>query len=241
MPVLTARPTPAEEALVPHKLYGILGADEQGSVGKWLRMAIMEIDWARSQNITPIVVGGTGLYMKALIEGLNEIPDISADIRQQASNDFEQMGKEGFLQRLREIDPAWVEKFTVHDKQRLIRAYAVWLGSAKPLSFWQNQSKNPSYIKDDFAIEIIELPREELYERCNARFIKMIEQGAIDQVKSLGNPPPHALLNIIGVWEISEYLQGIIPLEKAISQAQQATRNYAKRQVTWFKNQLVST
>lgn len=233
--ILTARPSVAEEARAPHKLYGLFPASEVFSAGKWLRLVKMEIDWALAEGKTPIVVGGTGLYLKALMQGIAEIPEIDISVRTQAQNDFEQMGKEAFAERLRAVDPEFFTRLKVQDKQRLIRAYAVWLGSGKPLSFWQQQKTASFYAPEQFALEIVELPREQLYARCDRRVLQMLEEGAVEEVRSL---PAGALEQVIGVRELTSYINKEIPLDVAISMMQQATRNYAKRQVTWFKNQL---
>jgi tRNA dimethylallyltransferase len=256
LPILTARPTPAEEQLAPHKLYGILNANEQPSVGKWLKFAKMEIDWALDSGTPPIVVGGTGMYIKALMQGIAEIPDIEESVRQQAENDYDSMGKEAFSERLKIVDPQFFERLKVVDKQRLVRAYSVWLGSGKPLSFWQAQELKPFYPADSFGIEIIEIDRKELYRRCDARFVKMVEMGAVEEVERIEElkkwrneekkdyPIPQflnssiPLLKVIGVAELSAYICAEISLDEATRKAQQATRNYAKRQVTWFRHQL---
>ncbi len=239
--ILTARPSPQEEASVPHKLYGTMAAHENCSAGIWLRHAKMEIDWARSQNITPIVVGGTGLYIKALTQGIAEIPDIDASIRAQAISDYEQMGKESFSERLLAIDPAFFERLKVYDKQRLVRAYEVWLGSGKSLSWWQSQAVAAPYPTNEFELTKIELPREELYERCNARFVKMLEAGALEEVgqlMTLNLPDNLPIMKTIGVRELASYLHGEINLDEAIELCQTATRQYAKRQMTWFRRQV---
>jgi len=241
LPILTARPTPEEEALVPHKLYGMLNADESPSVGKWLRFAKMEIDWARSNGQVPIVVGGTGLYIKALMEGIAEIPEIDALVRRQSDNDYAAMGKDAFMERLRAVDPQFFERLRVYDRQRLLRAYEVWLGTGKSLSWWQAREVKPAYSMDNFAIEIISLPREVLYARCDKRFEKMIEMGAVEEVRELivsCQLPVTGIAKIIGVREIIDYIQGNSSLEAATLKAQQMTRNFAKRQMTWFRNQL---
>jgi tRNA dimethylallyltransferase len=168
-----------EEALTPHRLYGAISASEPCSVGAWLNYAKMEIDWARSQGKTPIVTGGTGLYLKALMEGIAEIPEIDPAIRQQAASDYNSMGKDAFAERLRAVDPQFFERLKVYDRQRLLRAYEVWLGTGKSLSWWQSQGAVPPYAAEDFEIIKVELPREELYQRCDARFLKMIEAGAV--------------------------------------------------------------
>ncbi|MEQ1705992.1 MAG: tRNA (adenosine(37)-N6)-dimethylallyltransferase MiaA [Rickettsiales bacterium] len=243
--ILTARPTPQEETQVPHKLYGTMSANENCSAGVWLRYAKMEIDWARTQNITPIVVGGTGLYIKSLTQGIAEIPDIDASVRAQATSDYEEMGKEAFSERLRAIDPAFFERLKVYDKQRLVRAYEVWLGSGKSLSWWQSREVAPPYPAAEIEITKIELPREEIYRRCNARFEQMIEAGAVDEVSQLMalNLPDNLhnnlpIMKTIGVRELAAYLRGEMNLEQAIELCQTATRQYAKRQMTWFRNQV---
>ncbi len=239
--ILTARPTPEEEAKIPHKLYGTMAANEHCSAGVWLRYAKMEIDWARTQNITPIVVGGTGLYIKALTQGIAEIPDIDASVRAQAMSDYEQMGKEAFSERLRAIDPEFFERLKVYDRQRLVRAYEVWLGSGKTLSWWQNREVQPTYNADEIEITKIELPREEIYKRCDARFVQMIEAEAVEEVKQLmmlNLPDSLPIMKTIGVRELSAYLRGEMSLEQATELCQTATRQYAKRQMTWFRNQV---
>lgn len=238
LPILTARPTPSEEAGASHKLYGILSAEETPSVGKWLKLAKMEIDWALSQGKSPIVVGGTGLYIKALAQGIAAMPDIPPHVRQQAANDYAQMGKEAFAARLREVDPEFFTRLKVYDRQRLIRAWEVWLGSGKALSWWQAQKAEPLYPTEYFKVFRVDIPREELYRRCDARFLKMIEQGAVEEVRALLPTGGGNLNTIIGVPELSAHLRGELTLDQAIAQAQQATRNYAKRQLTWFRHQL---
>jgi len=241
LPILTARPTLEEEARAPHKLYGLLNANESPSAGKWLKWAKMEIDWALGEGRLPIVVGGTGLYLKALMQGLAEIPEIDAAVTNQAANDYEAMGKAAFEERLRVVDPAFFERLKVYDKQRLIRAYAVWLGSGKPLSFWQQQEQKPFYSADYFEVEMTLIEREELYRRCDARFVKMVEQGAVEEVAELVSSlqsPVSSLEKIIGFRELTAHLRGELTIEQAIQKAQQSTRNYAKRQMTWFRHQL---
>jgi tRNA dimethylallyltransferase len=239
--LLTARPTVEEEARVPHRLYGTLAASESCSAGKWLRLARMEIDWALSQGQQAIVTGGTGLYLKALLEGIAEIPEIASEVRAQAASDYEHMGKDEFAERLKHADPEFFSRLKVHDRQRLIRAYAVWLGTGKSLSWWQRQEAAPPYPAAYFSIELLDIPRDELYRRCDMRFTAMLEQGALEEVKqllSLHLPPDLPIMKSVGVPELAAHLRGEITLQEATAKAQQATRNYAKRQLTWFRNQL---
>lgn len=239
--ILTARPTPNEEAQAPHRLYGTLPAHIACSAGKWLEFAKMEIDWALSEKKLPVVVGGTGLYLKALLEGIAEVPEIAPQIRAQAMSDYEAMGKDAFAERLKAVDKEFFERLKVYDKQRLVRAYEVWLGSGKSLSWWQKQGATPPYPRESFEITLVELPREELYRRCDARFLKMVEEGAVEEVRallSLQLQPDLPIMKSVGIKELSVHLAGKCTLEEAIRDAQQATRNYAKRQLTWFRNQL---
>jgi tRNA dimethylallyltransferase len=239
--ILTARPTPQEEARAEHKLYGVLPASENCSAGKWLKLAKMEIDWVLGQQRLPIVVGGTGLYIKALMEGIPEMPDIPPEVRLQSMNDFEQMGKDAFAARLRDVDPEFFTRLSVYDKQRLTRAYEVWLGTGRPLSWWQKQTAQPFYPAHSFDIRLVDIPREELYIRCDERFSQMIANGAIDEVKALigmNLPGDLPAMKSVGVREIAAYVKGDMSLKEATEKAQQATRNYAKRQLTWFRNQL---
>lgn len=239
--ILTARPTPEEEALAPHKLYGIMPAAQPASVGIWLKLARMEIDWARSTGVQPIVVGGTGMYLKALMEGIAEIPDVASEVRQQATRDYEHMGKEAFSERLKTVDPEFFQRLQAYDRQRLIRAYEVWLGTGKPLGFWQTQKAEPAYAKEEFRVKLVDIPRDELYRRCDQRFITMIEQGAIEEVKhlvSLNLSSELPAMKSVGVKELSDYLISKCTIDEAIEKSQQSTRNYAKRQLTWFRNQL---
>jgi len=240
LPVLSARPTKEDEALTPHKLYGCLNADEPCSAGKWLKLAQMEIDWALSMGTSPIIVGGTGLYIKALMEGIAEIPAIDPGVRAQATSDYEHMGKEAFCARLREIDPGFFERLKVYDPQRLIRAYEVWLGTGKTLTWWQEREVTPPYAADKIKLYHVDMPRETLYARCDARFDLMVAGGALSEAKYLmiQNIPEDApILKTLGYRELAAYLRREITLPEAREKAQQATRNYAKRQLTWIRNQ----
>jgi tRNA dimethylallyltransferase len=219
----------------------MLAGHEACSAGQWLKLACMEIDWARQNNKLPIVTGGSGLYIKALLEGIAPVPDITPDIRAQATSDYDAMGKDAFAERLKWVDPDFFTRLKVHDRQRLIRAYAVWLGTGKSLSHWQNQATTPPYPATDIRTHVVTIPRDALYACCNQRFTAMIEQGALEEVKqllALNLPQTLPVMKSVGVPELSAHLRGETTLETAIAAASQATRNYAKRQLTWFRNQL---
>jgi len=239
--ILTARPTEAEMQRVPHALYGMLEGDAPCSAGAWLQLARMEIDWARARGATPVVAGGTGLYLKALMEGIADIPATPPQTRAAARADWEAMGSRAFHARLAEIDPLLASRLTPGDTQRNLRGYEVWMATGKPLSWWQAQGKAAPYGRNDFEIVSVMPERAELYARCNARFDAMLAAGALAEVKTVlesGLAPEAPVMNIIGVPELSAHLRGEHSLEEAAARARQATRNYAKRQLTWFRHQL---
>lgn len=222
LPLLTARPSEAEQEGIPHLLYGYLDCYTTGSLMKWLTDVIPVL----TATDHPVVVGGTGLYLNALIEGINEIPNVDPIIRDQVRQmDLEEVRSK-------------VQDCAATDPQRLRRALEVQLTTGKPLRFFQSQPKK-KYIEADFSVTWIHPPRALLYQRCNDRFLRMVEYGAVDQVKMLYHKnPTGGVIQAIGYKELVRYLNGEISLQQAIDFAAQATRNYAKRQTTWFKHQL---
>jgi len=243
IPILSAQPGNAEKTAMLHKLYGFISAVEEFSAGRWLELVKAEIDRALQEKIMPIIVGGTGMYIKSLLEGIAEIPDISAEIRNKVRNQFEEIGKEKFHEYLRKIDAAVAEKIRASDKQRMIRAAEVFLSTEKSILYWQKNTK-PHYPKEYFAVSLIMPDRAELYRRSDSRFLQMLENGALDEVKKLREmklPENSMALKALGVKELSDHLDGKISWEEAIKNAQQSTRNYAKRQYTWFKHQMPKT
>jgi tRNA dimethylallyltransferase len=235
--ILTARPSVAEEALAPHRLYGILPATQASSVALWLEQVKPAIEQAWQQQQLPILCGGTGMYLKALTEGLAEIPPIPATIRTQVQS----LSAPALHAQLAACDPAMADRLMVTDTQRLRRAVEVFLASGKPLSYWQAQPKQPLFPQATIQLEVLNPPRAELYARCNARFVQMIEQGAIAEVEALlqRNLPAHLpIMKAVGVPELAAFLRKEISLDTAITLAQQHTRNYAKRQITWLRHQL---
>lgn len=239
--ILSARPTAQEESQVPHKLYGSLNATDTCSAGSWLALARMEIDWALAQNHTPIVVGGTGLYINALLKGIAAIPEIDPAVKQQARSDMTAMGHDAYYERLCAVDPVLGAKLRPSDTQRLVRAYEVWLGTGKALSWWQARKVIPPYPQALFTLYVMDMDRQQLYARCNQRFERMMEQGAVQEVQyllSLNLSMDYPIMKSVGVRELSAFIRAEISKEAAIAAAQQATRNYAKRQLTWFRHQL---
>jgi tRNA dimethylallyltransferase len=240
LPLLTAQPSSETQTMVPHRLYGALSHQEKCTVGKWLEMATREINKAFQNGKIPIVVGGTGLYLKALIDGLIDIPEINQSIKNKVQAEFDSVGREEFYNHLKKIDPDYAVKIGPDNTQRVLRARNVFEATGKPFSVWRQQHNSKQH---DFAFYKICLmpPREVLYSRCNQRFLQMIEVGIIDEVKAAQQyyiPQDHTLRKAIGFREIESALQGGITMDEAIKKAQQLTRNYAKRQVTWLRHQM---
>lgn len=237
--VLSARPGEAEMARVPHRLYGMIDAAENCSAGRWLALAQVEIDAARTAGRLPILAGGTGLYLEALLNGLAELPPIPAAAREEAKALYAELGGGAFRERLAMLDPVGAAKIAASDAQRLTRAYEVARATGKPLSQWQaEQAPNRSL----HAAAVVLLPeREGLYRACDARVMAMIAQGAADEARTLvardlaANLPA---MKAVGVRELGAALRGHTTRDEAIAAMQQATRQYAKRQYTWFRNRL---
>lgn len=230
--ILTAQPTPQICSEVPHRLYGFLDPSQQFSVGMWLSLALQEIEKALKDNKLPVVVGGTGLYLKALMEGLSHIPSISPEIRERLKDNQPLNYKE-----LQKVDPLLASRISPHDRQRTYRALEVFYGTGKPLSFWQKQKpRPPSYT---FDVQILIPPKEELEKRMALRLQAMVEEGVIDEIEHLLTC--HLSTNAkkaIGFPEFIDYIKGKCTFEEAFELTLIHTRQYAKRQLTWFRHQV---
>lgn len=240
IPILAARPGSTLEARVPHLLFGVLPASQACSVAAWLEMAAHAIARARLQGRLPVVVGGTGLYIKALIEGLAAIPDVPDAIRAEARTLHQTLGGLAFRERLASLDPEGAARLAPGDTQRLIRAYGVARASGQPLAHWQ-AAGNARAVEARFLVLALIPPREEVYAACDARFDAMLAAGALDEVRALlalGLDPALPAMKAVGVPELSRHLRGLLSLEEAATKARRATRNYAKRQLTWLRHQL---
>jgi tRNA dimethylallyltransferase len=236
--ILTARPDAAEKARAPHRLYGYLDAAGRGSAAQWRELAVAEIAGAHAAGRLPIVVGGTGLYLRALMRGLAPVPDIPVAIREEAVRLYDTLGGDGFRGRLAELDPA-AGRFPPGDRTRLTRAYEVVRATGIPISAWQRQA--PTAPERRFATILIAPPRAALYATCDARFAAMIAAGGLDEAQALfarGLDSTLPAMKAVGVPELVRHLRGELTLDAAIAAAQQATRRYAKRQTTWFRHQL---
>jgi len=238
--VLSARPSPEEEAQAPHHLFGIADAADGWSVGRWVRAATDVLDEIAGRGRPAVVVGGTGLYFSALTLGLADIPAIPATARDLAQAQFETLGEDAFRARLAGPDPAAAARIAFGDRQRLVRAWEVFAATGTALSDWQGQT-SPVLSPDAWKAVALEPPREALYARCDARLEAMIGQGALDEVAALAArnlSPDLPAMKAVGYRELAAHLRGETSLEAAITAAQRETRRYAKRQSTWLRGQM---
>jgi len=238
--LLTARPSPAEEACAPHHLCGIADAADGWSVGRWLRAATGVLADIAARSRPAIVVGGTGLYFRALTEGLAEIPPVHAEAREAAQADHDRMGETDFRARLGAVDPLAAARIAPGDRQRLVRAWAVFAATGTSLADWQARGA-PAIAADGWRAVALEPPRDALYARCDGRLAAMLEAGVLGEVAALAArdlDPSLPLMKAVGLREFSAHLRGETSLAEALAAAQQQTRNYAKRQTTWMRGQM---
>jgi len=235
--ILTARPT--ELHGIPHHLYGVLEGSQISSLGWWYEAACKVIKEVEARGKVPIVVGGTGLYLRALTRGLSPVPDIPEPIRRETRHLAQTLSEEDFFALVTREDPKIRETLHPHDTQRLTRALEVVRATHTSIQDCQGQ---PEKILDfDYQYFVLLPPRDVLYQRINDRFIWMLENGALKEVEDLlaqNIDPDSPILKAVGVPELTEYLQGRCTLDQAISQGRQSTRRYAKRQTTWFTRQV---
>lgn len=239
VPTLTARPDTAEEARAPHRLYGHLDGRTLWSTGDWLRAARPFITEALNGGPPLCIVGGTGLYFNALVHGLAEIPDIDEGVRSEARAAYDEMGEENLRALLKQHDPQAEARIMANDQQRLSRAYEVWLQTGRALTWWQTHTV-PELAPETYRLDILHPDRAWLYERCDRRLQIMLDHGALDEVRALmdkGLEPDWPIMRVLGLGEFVAYMKGETTLEDALALALQKTRNYAKRQSTWFRNQ----
>ena len=241
--VLTARPGEADEHHAPHRLYGMLDAAETCSAGRWQALALSEIGAATAAGKRAVVVGGTGLYLRALMEGIAPVPDIPAGVRAAARARYAEIGGEEFYAELAARDPVMAARLEPADGQRLMRAWEVIEATGRSLAQWQDE---PVAAPDlDFTMIVLTPPRDDIYAACDARLVSMISGGALDEVAALMKraeseklEPSLPVLKAVGYAELAAHLAGRTTLEAAVAAAQQQTRRYAKRQMTWFRHQL---
>ncbi len=237
--VLSARPSPEDEAEIPHRLYGVADAADAWSVGRWSRAVMDLLADLAAEGRPALLVGGTGLYFNALTKGLAEIPPVPAEIRDTVQAAFEAEGEAAFRRRLAEVDPAAEAAVFPGDRQRLVRALSVHRASGRALSAWKADTR-PLLTPDRYDALVVEPPRDRLYAACDARVDMMMAHGALDEVRALMArrlDPALPAMKAVGVRELAAHLTGGLSLRDAVEALKQATRNYAKRQLTWFRNQ----
>jgi tRNA dimethylallyltransferase len=239
LPILTAQPSQDTQAEVPHRLYGFLPAMERCSAARWAALARAEIAAAHAHGRLPIVVGGTGLYLRALRHGLVPLPEIPAAVREGAKQRLAEVGKAAFHAELARRDPSMAARIRPSDPQRMVRAWEVLEATGRSLADWQ-AADNPRVPDDPRFLTLVLMPeRAPLYDACEVRFRAMVEGGALEEAAALRDLDPGLpALKALGLRELIAHLRGETSLETAIAAAQQATRRYAKRQMTWFRHQV---
>ncbi len=240
--ILTARPDDTAMARAPHRLFGIVPASEASSAAWWRDKALAEIAEAHRAGKSAIVTGGTGLYLKTLMEGLSPVPPADIAARAKATALYEEVGGAAFRAALAFRDPSAAARLMASDRQRLIRAWEVVEATGRALSDWQTMPRDPRHSLT-FSLVGLMPDRAELYERIDRRFDSMIKRGALEEAArfdALNLSPTLPVNKALGLPELRRHLNGECDLAEAVRSAQQASRNYAKRQMTWFRHQLPS-
>lgn len=239
IPILAATPTAEDMTRAPHRLYGIYDASYRGNVVEWLNLCQKEIAQVQKDNKTPVIVGGTGMYIEALTKGVTPIPETPENIRAQVSNLLATEGLPGLYKKLTKIDPETAARLSENDTTRIRRALEIWLHTGKNMSYWHSIPLINNFKPNNFTTIYINPPREALNNRCRLRFDTMIKNGAIDEAQALVNrnlPDSLPAMRALGVQELKAYFNGKCSLSEAIENAKLHTRQYAKRQSTWFNN-----
>jgi len=237
--ILTARPSAADEALATHHLYAVADGADIWSVGRWLEAATAVLADVAARGKVAVVVGGTGLYFRALTRGLSAIPAVPPALRAEVQAEFDALGEAAFRERLSEVDPASADRIAPGDRQRLTRALEVALAAGAPIGAFRGRDV-PPLPPGSWRGAVLEPPRGALYTRCEARLAAMVEAGALEEVRALTErdlPADRPVMKALGVRELAEHLAGRATLAEALALAAQATRRYVKRQTTWLRHQ----
>ena len=246
LPILTACPTKEEYNALAHEHFEILHPKQAMSVGEWWQMTMSYLQ-AMDQNTMPIIIGGTGFYLKSFVEGLPNTPEADFEIREALNQEQEEIGQEAFYKKLEVLDPQMAEKLEPNDKQRVLRAMEVLKSTGKSLSWWHSQPPKKPDFEINTAYIQLSPDREWLYERCNRRFDLMV--GDIDAdnsvlteidsfIETYGSDDFDLCRKAIGFDELKKFQTGDLDLNEAIEKAKQRTRNYAKRQSSWSRTQM---
>lgn len=245
LPILSAQPSQEDRESVPHRLYGTRHPNDVSSAGNWREDVIPIIEEVLDNEQTPIITGGSGLYIKALIDGLSPMPDIPADVRAAAVEKQKELGNPAFHALLEKHDPVMAKRFHPFHTARLVRAWEVLQATGKSLAEWQTLERKKPPAHWHFEIHKVMPERAVLRERCDRRFLQMIDMGVLDEVWAFheriesGEVENHVpLTKALGFQALRNHLLGKAGLEESIEKSQAETRQYAKRQTTWFKTQL---
>ncbi len=241
IPIITASPSKIYQQTIPYHLYNFISIDQEFSVIKYVNYALEKITEITNKGKLPIIVGGTGLYINSLIFGYNNIPAISDDLRQYARTLHINIGQSEFFNKLIQLDQLAQRNINQSDSQRSIRAYEVFIQTGQSIFTFQAQENINMIEKFDSKIIFLHPKRELLYQACNDRLEKLFSEGAIEEIYNITknfDPLDTAKIKAIGVQQIISYLNNQITLQTAIELAKAKTKQYAKRQITWFKNQI---
>ena len=238
--ILTARPNKEEQKNIKHHMYGVIDLNKKFSTGQWLKAAIKKIKEVKKRKKIPILVGGTGLYFQSLINGFVKIPEIPLKFRNKIRLTQKKIGQEKFYKQLLKIDPKIKNKFDPNDIQRTIRAFEIKSYTKISMYEWIKKTK-PEFKDDEFLKLYVDFKREELIKRISLRATKMMEDGAIKEVKKfikLKIKKDLSVNRVIGIDELTQYLVGKINLDQAKELITIKTRQYAKRQATWARSRM---
>jgi len=238
-PILTAQPSAEEQARAPHLLYGHVSVREAYSVGRWREDADKALAQVGAMGRVPIFTGGTGLYFMALTDGLADIPATPAEVREEARALLDDIGVEALHARLAERDPLTATRLRPSDPQRVLRAYEVFEATGRPLAEWQERPAAPLLDKDRIAAFVLDMPRETLRARIATRFETMLEQGGLEEARALeGLDPALPAAKLLGLRPLQALAAGRLGRAEALDAAITATRQFAKRQMTWFRHRM---
>ncbi|HAU28701.1 MAG TPA: tRNA (adenosine(37)-N6)-dimethylallyltransferase MiaA [Rhodospirillaceae bacterium] len=241
LPILTARPTPEEAARAPHRLFGVLGPSETCSAARWRALATQEIRQALDDGKRPVLVGGTGFYLLALMQGMSPVPDVPEEVRARLALDTAGMDGRAIHDLLAGRDPVMAARLVRGDRQRCLRALEVLAHTGQSLAVFQDMPREGAPEGLTFEVVVLDPSRDVLYARCDSRFDLMMKAGAVDEVAALlasGVSEDASVFRALGARQIADGLAGRMPMEEAVRDAKADTRHYAKRQATWFRHQL---
>ncbi|MGC0371862.1 MAG: hypothetical protein DGJ47_000563 [Rickettsiaceae bacterium] len=243
IPIITASPEDNLKKELPYHLYNFRSVEKDFSAIKYINLASSTIKEIISRGKLPIITGGTGMYIDMLINGYNQVPDVDVEVRKKVRRLHAEIGQERFFTALSALDPQVTQIIKSNDVQRSLRAYEVLQSTGKSILYFQNQPKNRPFEGFEFESYFLRPKREFLYKTCNERFCQIFENGAVEEVARLKKQYPNlqtSATKALGIKEISDYLDGKITKKEAVDGASMQTRRYAKRQCTWFNNQLDS-